>query len=171
METKSSEVTSSRPQILASRTFICCVGQMAMLNYERSYLEFSYASVQGYMRPSVAAVAVEHLRVWILLVHGGTSPAYPSPRTYEPLELGRLFPSSDASAQKGRACWTVKQGYIWIQCRTRLKLRLDANDSRNCEESSLFFLDMYCFFIRCSIIEQMLSKQKSSQLKKNLKQF
>lgn len=63
METKSSEVTSSRPQILASRTLIYRVGQMVMLNYKRSYPEFSYASLQGYMRPLVAAVAVEHLRV------------------------------------------------------------------------------------------------------------
>lgn len=73
METKSAEVTSPTPQISASRTFIYCVGQMVMLNYERSYLEFSDASVQGYRKPSAAVLAMgnEHLRVWTLLVHGG----------------------------------------------------------------------------------------------------
>ena len=80
-----------------------CVGQMVMLNYERSYLEFSYASVRGYMRPSaaVSAEAVEHLWVWTLLVHSGTSPAHPSPSTNEAVKPQRSFPSRDACAQKG----------------------------------------------------------------------
>lgn len=71
--------------------------------------------------------------------------------------------------RKGHASWTLKQGYIWIQCRTRLNLCLDANDIRRCKESSLFFTDTYCFFICCSIIEQTLSKQNLVDL--NLKQF
>lgn len=87
----------------ASRTFIYCVGQMVVLNYERSYLEFRYASVQAYVSPSAAvlAVAVEHLWVWILLVHSGTSPAHPPPSTEEPVKPRHSFPSRDACARKG----------------------------------------------------------------------
>lgn len=60
---------------------------------------------------------------------------------------------------RGHAYWTLKQGYVRVQCRTRLKLWLDANDTGNCQETSLFFLDVYCFFTCCSIVERTLSKQ------------
>lgn len=58
-------------------------------------------------------------------------------------------------------------------CRTRLKLVLDANDIRNCKESSLFFLDVYSFLICCTIIEQKLSQNlvNFKKKKKKLKQF